>query len=105
MFLLIGRTSALTMNFGGVVKDWLLIGLSIAMYRSPVSRLNLAGYSVAFLSVSRQKRLCEGFAHRALVATADDAIHPCLLVIDREASCLSGGMYIGFPHVHRLLSA
>lgn len=51
VFLLIGRTSALTMNIGGVIKDWLLIGLSIAMYRSPVSRLNLAGYFVAFLSV------------------------------------------------------
>ena len=28
VFLLIGKTSALTMNIGGVVKDWMLIGLS-----------------------------------------------------------------------------
>ena len=28
VFLLIGKTSALTMNIAGVVKDWLLIGLS-----------------------------------------------------------------------------
>ena len=28
VFLLIGKTSALTMNIAGVVKDWLLIGVS-----------------------------------------------------------------------------
>ena len=28
VFLLIGKTSALTMNIAGVVKDWMLIGLS-----------------------------------------------------------------------------
>ena len=35
VFLLIGKTSALTMNVAGVVKDWLLIGLSVAMYPLP----------------------------------------------------------------------
>lgn len=29
VFLLIGKTSALSMNVAGVVKDWLLIGLSV----------------------------------------------------------------------------
>ncbi len=33
VFLLIGKTSALTMNISGVVKDWLLIGLSVWIYR------------------------------------------------------------------------
>jgi hypothetical protein len=33
VFLLIGKTSALTMNLAGVVKDWLLIGLSALLYR------------------------------------------------------------------------
>ena len=51
VFLLIGRTSALTMSVGGVVKDWLLVGLGVAMYNSPVTRLNLEGYAVTFLSV------------------------------------------------------
>ncbi|GAB4816833.1 hypothetical protein N2152v2_003879 [Parachlorella kessleri] len=51
VFLLIGKTSALTMNIAGVVKDWLLIGLSYVMYRAPVTGLNLAGYSVAFGAV------------------------------------------------------
>jgi hypothetical protein len=32
VFLLIGKTSALTMNVAGVVKDWLLILLSVLMY-------------------------------------------------------------------------
>ncbi len=33
VFLLIGKTSALTMNIAGVVKDWLLIGLSVMLYK------------------------------------------------------------------------
>ncbi len=33
VFLLIGKTSALTMNVAGVVKDWLLIFLSVLVYR------------------------------------------------------------------------
>jgi len=33
VFLLIGKTSALTMNVAGVVKDWLLIFTSVALYR------------------------------------------------------------------------
>lgn len=32
VFLLIGKTSALTMNVAGVIKDWLLIALSVFMY-------------------------------------------------------------------------
>ena len=33
VFLLIGKTSALTMNIAGVVKDWMLIGLSVWIYK------------------------------------------------------------------------
>ncbi len=33
VFLLIGKTSALTMNIAGVVKDWLLIGLSVLLFK------------------------------------------------------------------------
>jgi hypothetical protein len=33
VFLLIGKTSALTMNVAGVIKDWLLIGLSVMLYK------------------------------------------------------------------------
>jgi len=48
VFLLIGRSSALTMNVAGVIKDWLLIMLSVMMFESPVSSLQLVGYGVAF---------------------------------------------------------
>ncbi len=33
VFLLIGKTSALTMNVAGVIKDWILIGLSVLLYK------------------------------------------------------------------------
>jgi Triose-phosphate Transporter family len=51
VFLLIGQTSALTMNIAGVVKDWLLIGLSVLLFHSIVTGLNLFGYFLAFLGV------------------------------------------------------
>lgn len=51
VFLLIGKTSALTMNIAGVVKDWMLIGLSVWMFKSAVTGLNLFGYFIAFLAV------------------------------------------------------
>ncbi|GAB4819493.1 hypothetical protein N2152v2_006539 [Parachlorella kessleri] len=51
VFLLIGKTSALTMNIAGVAKDWMLIGLSVWIYKSAVTQLNLFGYGIAFLAV------------------------------------------------------
>lgn len=44
MFLLIGKTSALTMNIAGVIKDWMLIFFSFYLFHAPVTTLNLAGY-------------------------------------------------------------
>lgn len=37
VFMLIGKTSALTMNVAGVIKDWLLIGLSVLIFKAQVS--------------------------------------------------------------------
>jgi hypothetical protein len=51
VFLLIGRTSALTMNVAGVLKDWLLIGLSASLFGAPISALNLGGYGIALVGV------------------------------------------------------
>mmetsp|Transcript_4266 Transcript_4266/g.12303 ORF Transcript_4266/g.12303 Transcript_4266/m.12303 type:complete len:357 (-) Transcript_4266:454-1524(-) len=51
VYLLIGKTSALTMNIAGVVKDWILIGLSVWLYKAPVSALNIGGYLIAFAAV------------------------------------------------------
>ncbi len=44
MFLLIGKTSALTMNIAGVIKDWALIFFSYYVFGAPVTPLNLLGY-------------------------------------------------------------
>ncbi|XRB25037.1 triose-phosphate transporter [Pseudoscourfieldia marina] len=51
VFLLIGKTSALTMNIAGVIKDWILIAASGYLFQSPITALNLAGYFVAFCAV------------------------------------------------------
>ncbi|ERN05894.1 hypothetical protein AMTRI_Chr10g6480 [Amborella trichopoda] len=51
VFLLIGKTSALTMNVAGVVKDWLLIAFSWSVIRDTVTPINLLGYGLAFLGV------------------------------------------------------
>ncbi|CAA0821273.1 Probable sugar phosphate/phosphate translocator [Striga hermonthica] len=51
VFLLVGKTSALTMNVAGVVKDWLLIAFSWSVIKDTVTPLNLFGYGLAFLGV------------------------------------------------------
>lgn len=45
VFLLIGKTSALTMNIAGVIKDWMLIFFSYYLFKAPVTALNLIGYA------------------------------------------------------------
>ncbi|XP_068653255.1 probable sugar phosphate/phosphate translocator At5g25400 [Aristolochia californica] len=52
VFLLVGKTSALTMNVAGVVKDWLLIAFSWSIIRDTVTPINLIGYGLAFLGVA-----------------------------------------------------
>lgn len=51
VFLLIGKTSALTMNIAGVIKDWMLIFASQHLFGNPVTFLNYLGYVIAFLAV------------------------------------------------------
>ncbi|KAL8497011.1 hypothetical protein ACS0TY_020627 [Phlomoides rotata] len=51
VFLLVGKTSALTMNVAGVVKDWLLIAFSWSVIKDTVTPVNLLGYGLAFLGV------------------------------------------------------
>ncbi|GKV03278.1 hypothetical protein SLEP1_g15610 [Rubroshorea leprosula] len=52
VFLLVGKTSALTMNVAGVVKDWLLIAFSWSIIKDTVTPINLFGYGLAFLGVA-----------------------------------------------------
>ncbi|GJT97721.1 probable sugar phosphate/phosphate translocator [Tanacetum coccineum] len=51
VFLLVGKTSALTMNVAGVVKDWLLIAFSWSVIKNTVTPINLFGYGIAFLGI------------------------------------------------------
>lgn len=51
VFLLVGKTSALTMNVAGVVKDWLLIAFSWSVIKDTVTPINLFGYVIAFMGV------------------------------------------------------
>jgi hypothetical protein len=48
VFLLIGKTSALTMNIAGVIKDWTLIYSSYSVFKAPVTTLNLAGAQLQY---------------------------------------------------------
>ncbi|KAJ3681058.1 hypothetical protein LUZ60_015547 [Juncus effusus] len=52
VFLLVGKTSALTMNVAGVVKDWILIAFSWSVIKDKVTLVNLLGYGIAFLGVA-----------------------------------------------------
>ena len=51
VFLVIGGTSALTMNVAGVVKDWMLIFLSYWCFSDPLTYTTLGGYAIAFCGV------------------------------------------------------
>ena len=47
VFLVIGRTSAVTVRVAGVLKDWILIALSTLVFpESSITGLNAAGYSI-----------------------------------------------------------
>lgn len=52
VFLLIGKTSALTMNIAGVIKDWMLIFFSFYLFHAPVTLINLLGYAFCVAGVA-----------------------------------------------------
>jgi hypothetical protein len=51
ILLLIQNTSALTMSISGLVKDWMLIGLSYFLFNAGISSINLGGYVISFLGL------------------------------------------------------
>mmetsp|Transcript_25496 Transcript_25496/g.25743 ORF Transcript_25496/g.25743 Transcript_25496/m.25743 type:complete len:316 (+) Transcript_25496:123-1070(+) len=53
--LLISNTSALTLTLAGIVKDILLVVLSVTVFGSPVTILQYAGYGVALLGLNLHK--------------------------------------------------
>ncbi|KAK3026918.1 hypothetical protein RJ639_040324, partial [Escallonia herrerae] len=52
IFLVIGRTGAVTVRVAGVLKDWILIGLSTVIFpESTITQLNVIGYAIALCGV------------------------------------------------------
>ncbi|KAI4998443.1 hypothetical protein ZWY2020_053785 [Hordeum vulgare] len=52
IFLVIGRTGAVTVRVAGVLKDWILIALSTIIFpESTITSLNIIGYAVALSGV------------------------------------------------------
>jgi drug/metabolite transporter (DMT)-like permease len=52
---LIGNTSALTLTLAGIVKDLLLVFLSVSIFGSPVTALQYFGYSMALFGLNMHK--------------------------------------------------
>ncbi|KAH7280376.1 hypothetical protein KP509_37G064400 [Ceratopteris richardii] len=52
VFLVIGRTGAITVRVAGVLKDWILIALSTLVFpESKLTGLNIIGYAIALTGV------------------------------------------------------
>ncbi|XP_051117050.1 probable sugar phosphate/phosphate translocator At3g17430 [Andrographis paniculata] len=52
IFLVIGRTSAVTIRVSGVLKDWILIALATILFpESTITKLNIIGYAIALCGV------------------------------------------------------
>ncbi|XP_059639740.1 probable sugar phosphate/phosphate translocator At1g48230 [Cornus florida] len=52
ILLVIGRTGAVTIRVAGVLKDWILIALSIVIFpESTITGLNIIGYAIALCGV------------------------------------------------------
>lgn len=48
VYLLIGKTNALTINVAGVAKEFFLIWLSAVIFESPISSLQIVAFSWVF---------------------------------------------------------
>jgi hypothetical protein len=53
--MLIAHTSALTLTLAGIVKDILLVFLSMTIFEAPVTLLQFMGYTVALLALNLHK--------------------------------------------------
>ncbi|XP_074288682.1 putative sugar phosphate/phosphate translocator At2g25520 [Silene latifolia] len=56
VFLLVRKTSALTINVARVVKDWMLIAFSWSVIKDTVTPINLFRYGLAFWGVGFYNR-------------------------------------------------
>ena len=51
----IGNTSALVLTLAGIVKDILLVMLSVVVFGSPVTAVQYAGYALALFGLNLHK--------------------------------------------------
>ena len=58
--MLIGNTSALILTLAGIVKDLMLVFLSVAVFDTPVTQLQYLGYTVALLGLNLHKEFKKG---------------------------------------------
>mmetsp|Transcript_4858 Transcript_4858/g.16941 ORF Transcript_4858/g.16941 Transcript_4858/m.16941 type:complete len:332 (+) Transcript_4858:238-1233(+) len=73
VYLLIGKTSALTMNVASVIKDWVCIGLSNLLFYAPVTLTQVGGYCVAFVAVGHYNYLKLQQQRKQQAAASKDA--------------------------------
>lgn len=67
IFLVIGRTGAVTIRVAGVLKDWILIALSTVIFpESTITGLNIIGYGIGKFCLK-----CDVFQSPAL-----SSLHP-----------------------------
>ncbi|WVZ88123.1 hypothetical protein U9M48_034674 [Paspalum notatum var. saurae] len=103
VFLLVGKTSALTMNVAGVVKDWLLIAFSWTVIKDTVTPINLVGYGIAFLGVAyynhaklqglkaKEAEMKAAAVTAAVAKTDDEEAGARLLPDNKDDAAASGG--------------
>jgi hypothetical protein len=92
VFLLIGKTSALTMNIAGVIKDWMLIFFSYYVFHAPITRLNLVGYAFCCsgVGVYNYQKL-QLLKRRSMQKAKDGSGEPKPAGGDEEAAAAGGG--------------
>ena len=64
IFLVIGRTGAITMRVAGVLKDWILIALSTIIFpESTITGLNIIGYAIGMFYLKHEMFLISLLPH------------------------------------------
>jgi drug/metabolite transporter (DMT)-like permease len=53
--MLISNTSALVLTLAGIIKDILLVSLSVLVFLSPITTLQIIGYSIALIGLNLHK--------------------------------------------------
>lgn len=97
VFLVIGRTGAITVRVAGVLKDWILIALSTVLFpESKLTGLNIIGYAIALFGVVMYNylKMQEAQANNQLPV---DAIPEKLIALikDRKLEKKSSEVYNG----------